>query len=273
MRKLIFLLIYMSLLLAFIGCETTTTNLESEKYPYPLNPGNSWEFHRNFKMYTYPDSTELDSIIGKISGTDSVAMMVSGYATLRDSISTIKLLQESWQDTLITIGEYHYQTRDTGLFMIAYQNTYHFPLPKTTLGREYPAGPLIPGHIIKLFNENLSYPHKRVINNGLYFEEPPVYVLKYPLEKGVSWTYRYDPFQIDKKVVKDTTISVPAGRFHCSQIRYIYFDWDIEIYIDDFIADIGLVLRKIETRGPEGPRSDVFIITNDEYKLINYNLK
>ena len=194
MKKLVWIS-WALILLIMLSCDTTT-NLDGDKYPYPLSNGNQWEFRREYTSVTYSDSVARDSVLDSISGTDSISVIVAGKETLRDSIETTKLLQKAWEDTLVNIGEYYYQERDTGLFQIAHRNYYHHFLPKPTNNISPFNEPLMPQHLQKLIAKESGSFGKITANDELRFEENPLYVIKYPLEMGTTWNYRKAPWRI-----------------------------------------------------------------------------
>lgn len=267
----VLLVIFIALMMA--GCDNIMENdanseheLADGEYPYPLVAGNQWEFRREYKLVYYSDSTNRDSVISSTVGSDSIAVIVAGATTLQDSINTTEVFQEAWSDTLVNTSEYYYQQRDTGLFLIAYRHSYYPSLPKPTGMENYLSYPIIYDQIGK---HNIS-----ISNTGstdeLSFIEPPRQILKYPLEIGEDWCYRFEPYKIDKKVIRDTTVVVPVGEFDCYQVRLKYYvgTW---VTIDDFISDNGLVLRKITTEGSIMTSS--YMVLNDEYKLMGYSGK
>lgn len=276
MKKLVWISWVLILLIMF-GCDTTT-NLDGDKYPYPLSNGNQWEFRREFRSDYYPDSLNRDSIITTMAGSDSISILVAGREVLRDSIETTKLLQEAWEDTLVNIGEYYYQERDTGLFQIAYRNYYHYSLPKPTNSSKPFNEPLMPEHLQKLIAKKSGSFGKITGDDELRFEENPLYVIKYPLEMGTTWNYRKAPWRIEKKVVADTNITVPAGSFDCYQVhsRYNIPGFNGEVTINDFIADQGLILRELHTESMSYQNSFIdsalYNVWNDKYILMDYEV-
>lgn len=276
MKKLVWIS-WALILLIMLGCDTTT-NLDGDKYPYPLSNGNQWEFRREYTSVTYSDSVARDSVLDSISGTDSISVIVAGKETLRDSIETTKLLQKAWEDTLVNLGEYYYQERDTGLFQIAHRNYYHYSLPKSTNHISPFNEPLMPEHLQKLIAKESGSFGKITGDDELRIEESPPYVIKYPLEMGSSWYYRKTPWIIEKEVIADTNITVPAGSFDCYQVhsRYNIPGFNGEVTINDFIADQGLILRELHTESMIYQNSFIdsalYNVWNDKYILMDYEV-
>ncbi|HMA62177.1 MAG TPA: hypothetical protein VKP78_05950 [bacterium] len=265
------------ILLIMIGCDTTT-NFDGDKYPYPLSTGNQWEFRREFKSDYYPDSLNRDSIITTVAGSDSISILVASRETLKDSIETIKLLQKAWEDTLVNLGEYYYQERDTGLFQIAHRNYYHYFLPKPTNYSNPFNQPLMPEHLQRLIAEESGSLGKITANDELRFEENPPYTIKYPLKMGTSWYYRQSPWLIEKEVVADTNITVPAGSFDCYRVysRYNIPESRAKVTINDYIADQGLILRELHSESMIYQNSFIdsalYNVWNDKYILMDYEV-
>ncbi|MCG2716078.1 MAG: hypothetical protein L6422_07315, partial [Candidatus Marinimicrobia bacterium] len=71
----------------------------------------------------------------------------------------------------------------------------------------------------------------------------------------------------------DTTVILECGTFDCYKIRIYYEYSDTQVTIDDFIADEGLVLRKISTKGYLFDNNNyVYNVWDDEYRLMNYDI-
>ncbi|MCG2716958.1 MAG: hypothetical protein L6422_11950 [Candidatus Marinimicrobia bacterium] len=263
------------ILMMIIGCEDEPT-VPKENYTYPLSIGNRWEYHRDFTYCSYSDSTQTDTC-GIISGYDTCSVIVVQETTLLDTIETIQLMEQTWEDSSIFVGLYYYEERDTGLFLIAYLNPYSSALPKSINRSNFLNEPLIPKHLKELYYGKLTRLNKLSENGKLYYEDPPVYSLKYPLEIGSYWTYRQEghPWRMDRKVIQDTTITVPAGTFKCYQLRMDYMISETNVRIDDFIADEGLILRKVYLEGEVWDEYGNLLYSklDDEYKLMNYELR
>ena len=83
-------------------------------------------------------------------------------------------------------------------------------------------------------------------------EDPPIREIAYPLEIGRKWTYRSTdwghPWLMEKQIIDDITITVPAGQFDCYLIRWLWDtdndgEWDTDIDGYDYISSIGTVRR------------------------------
>lgn len=275
----IIIVIELFLIFFFVGCENDIEKNE-DQYIYPLAIGNRWEYRRDYTTYFCSDSIQSDTYVDTISGIDSCSIIVLQNTILLDSIETVQLLEQFWDDSSIYVGLYFYQERDTGLFQTAYQNPNLPALPKYSNSFYFYGELLIPDYMKRFFFKDISQIEKTSENGTIHFEDPPVLVLKYPLEIGNYWTYRLEnqPFRIDKEVIQDTLITVPAGTFNCYQIHWIY-DYsetfrDLIIHFNDFIADEGLILRKIYIEGISYIDSEFrYSIFNDEYKLMDFKLR
>jgi hypothetical protein len=273
MKNIKLILTGLVILLSVIGCEDDTNPAE-DQFVYPLAIGNRWEYRREFVVHNYPNATQTDSCIDMISGSDSCSVIVVQQTRLRDSIETVQLMEQAWEDTSIVVGLYYYQERDTGLFEIAYQNPYLSALPKSTNSSWLLDEPLMPTHLKELFYGKLPRFNKPSDYGEIYYEDPAIFVLKYPLEAGASWIYRQEghPWRMDREVIGDTTITVPAGTFDCFQVRLSYEHAKTIFIENDFIAKEGLILRKIDTQSEISEESGtIYSRWDDEYKLMNYN--
>jgi len=264
---------YVLLLIIFIGCDTGSVDT-GHQYKYPLDIGNRWEYHRDCVIYSFTDSTKTDTI-EVFKTDDSCSVIVVQEVTLKDTINTIQLMEQDWDDSTINTGYYYYQERDTGLFLIAYQNPYLLAIPKTGNTIQILNEPLIPKHLKELFYENLN-PLTKTNGSNIIFEEIPVYVLKYPLEVGSRWNYRQEnyPWRMVKEVIQDTTVNIASGTFYCFHVRMSYVLSEFKVAIDDFLSDEGLVLRIIRTCGKlvTIENENIYEQSIDKYELMNYDI-
>jgi len=263
--------ISLSILVLFIISCDNNNNIDDEQFRYPLNIGNRWEYRREWISYSYPDSTLIDSLIAVRSGQDSCSIIVVQETTILDSIETVQLMEQAWEDSTVIVGLYYYQERDTGLFYLAYQRPYLNAHPKQVSMEAPLFEPLMPNHLKKVLVSELS---KVNSTSKIYYIDPPVYVLKYPLERGSNWVYRYQPWYIQKTVLSDTTVILECGTFDCYKIRMTYKYSNTEVIIDDFIADEGLVLRKILSKGYayDSLYNYIYTVWDDEYRLMSYDI-
>ena len=55
-------------------------------------------------------------------------------------------------------------------------------------------------------------------------------------------------------VIGEEEITVPAGAFECMKVKWLYDidndgEWDSDLFIEDYIGDVGLVKREITILG------------------------
>jgi len=161
-------------------------------------------------------------------------------------------------------GIIYYGQDDDGLYEHGYEGSATLSMPKGLPAREGQGGIYFKGmyfnnmnELFRLFQEALPGPYLyRVDSTQQIIEDPPLEVLRYPLEQGTTWTFReaHYPWRIDKRVVGEEEVVVPAGTFMCSKIRWLYDidgndEWDTDIFIEDFIGKEGLIQREITVLG------------------------
>jgi hypothetical protein len=101
------------------------------------------------------------------------------------------------------------------------------------------------------FFQNAIQPIKKNSSDSLYYEDPPIEILKYPLVVGSQWTYRNEfGMRIDRIVIGKKKIELDLGSYECYQIRWLYdYDgdgvWDDDIWMDDYINEEGLIKREL----------------------------
>jgi hypothetical protein len=83
--------------------------------------------------------------------------------------------------------------------------------------------------------------------DSLYYD--PSICFEYPLELGKQWTVRYsgNPWKVEKEIIGQTTITVPAGSFDCWEIRWTHPEssWNDDLDFRDFVSEEGLIKRHI----------------------------
>lgn len=274
MGKIRRLFIGLIILLSFLGCDSDT-NIVEDQFTYPLSVGNRWDYRRDYIEYMFTNSSRADTLT-TVSGSDSCSISVVQNIVLRDSIATVQLIGQDYVNGDTSVGLYFYQSRDTGLFEIAYQDPGLIVLPKPGGVGFLFTEPLMSQYFRKMIGLQIADLAKSAGANELYFEDPPVFVLKYPLEVGSQWIYRLEnhPWRIDKAVIGDTTVQVSAGTFDCYKIRLSYEFSATNVIIDDYIAKEGLIRREILF---EGDISDMYGTAlycewHEDYILMNYDL-
>ncbi|MFB0515080.1 MAG: hypothetical protein ACETWG_00565 [Candidatus Neomarinimicrobiota bacterium] len=243
-------------LVAFAGlsCDPETDN---PGQIYPLAVGNTWEYTRQCSLYFYQDSTETPVYTDTSTYTSDVSVVITGKVTLREDHKAYALYSEENAGPYTHSGVDYYNNTDEGLYLYAYEPGGLLVLPKTqTSGRI-----LFKGRTFGSVRELSAYlqaalPLRFVMNDSIYFEDPPVKVLQYPLKVGAIWTFREaeNPWRIDKQVLAEEDFQAPAGEFSCYKIQWLYdFDedeqWDEDITVFDYIAPEGLVYREITLTG------------------------
>lgn len=217
---------------------TTDPPLSSDstfKYPYKLN--SLWYYTtRTFFTNQRPDSITVyygrDTTLGYGSASFTKDTIINS--------DTLKLLRNTHTDPQHghTTLEYYKQT-DTGLIRIAYysdginfgpfrpENNFKF----TFHGKSYSS--------INELLRNSKYDYAVSDTNQLFFDDPPLTVLKYPIAQNVQWEFiNYNPPLVTKKYTNYETVTTPAGTFYCIKIKrdvhyssgtpdpnYLYFDY------------------------------------------------
>jgi len=246
------------LALAIFSCDNENDNPGG--MIYPLSVGNSWEYSREMNLFFYQDSAGTPVYEDTATYTSTASVVITGKETLRDSIETYVFYSEE-NDSFGTFGTYsgidYYNNTDSGLYLYAYQSWGPYILPKTQTSSKI----LFKGKTFNSVRELSNYlqaalPSYRVLSDSIYFEEPPVKSLQYPLKVGARWIYREadDPWRIDKVVTARDTIQVPAGEFSCYKIQWLYDldddeQWDEDIAFYDYISSAGLVRRHLIVLG------------------------
>ena len=230
---------------------------EEVGFRYPLAIGNTWEYTRQWNWFHYTDSaaanyddttTMLSDIRVMVMDTGSVGGTSGLYRTATSGHHGLDSLQASQYYGQDVDGLYYYGGETYGIAS----------LPKGRSAWKSQAGLLFKGRyfsnvneLFQIFRDALPGPFPLVVDSTeLIIEDPPVMVLQYPLEKGTTWTVlNEEGFWIDKVVMGEEEVTVPAGTFECVKVKWFYDldgdgEWDTDVFVEDNIGEVGLVQRK-----------------------------
>ncbi len=275
-----------NLLIAFLfsllGCssDNNPTGPPGEDFKYPLTSGSQWQYSRTFKQFNVRgdsaqvaqfDTTISSNIVWEVLGPDTLAELPSPLSVivLKETMTT--------SDGMPFTSENYYRNEESGLFLHAHKGA------ASTLLKSSPAQLKFAGRSFNNTREILNFVEKIILQNGvtgdsLIIENPPLKSLQYPLEIGVSWTVSSSPFEVEKSVVGQENVTVPAGEFDCLKIQ-LNNEIDTSIEFFDFIGTDGLVLRTVLVRdiimtSPDNPDGTGIIFdVRDEMQLIALDLK
>jgi len=255
------------------GCTGTTDPGGAPYVEFPLEIGRSWDYVRTF---TVESSDTLDAVPAdtataycteEIVRLDTLSMRTDAYVLREVGIEDSAT---SWD------LESYYRSERDGLYLLAYE-------PGATLVNPRPHGRprfLFKGMTFASVREITSYVTGAVEHAGgrpdtLYYEDPPVRTLRYPLRVGASWNFRQpgQPWRIDKEVTGTREVDVPAGAFDCLVVEW-FIDigddgqWDDDIEFIDYFAPEGLIRRRLVFSDmiavdPEGDTLGVFHSVDD----------
>lgn len=220
-----------------------TTITDNFRYPYKLN--SFWYYStRNFVTNLRPDSLSIYFPADTINGLGSATFIKDTVINL----DTLKLLRNSHS----TEGHSHttlefYKQSDSGLIRIAvYSDGLNFGPYRSSDNLNYS----FHGQTFNSLNEltlNLKYDEPDG-DTTLYFDDPPIKVLKYPLFKNTEWgIINYGTTRITKKYTDFETVSLPAGNFYCLKVqRNVYYNSstpDPNYFYYDYFSKYGMIKR------------------------------
>ncbi len=238
-------------LFAVMRCNKNPITDSSDKLFFPLEVGMRWEYesqiiHYNFSTDSVGTSFPRDSLRRK----HVIEIHENDYYAY-DSQCT-KLIKEtvfSTRGDSVVLDSYHFNAPD-GLYLRAFTS---FPimsaLPKI-YHNELRAD--------KIFYSTIgSYGRYLMPGNGsLYFCDPPVLVIKYPLELGAIWESRWQFINesgfntIKRQVIGREYINVLHGEYDCFVVK-TEFDinddniWEDDVYTLDYYSTEGLIKREM----------------------------
>ena len=219
-----------------VSCDHDKDNDHDGLAGYPMKMGTSWSYDR-FIIIDYYESDQSETIIR----TDSIPSEV-WVTVLRDTVlngQAVKCFGAHDYPATFRSMEYFFEDAE-GLKCMGYHN----PGPAVFARKSgFDSGNLFSFKGLSgLFGIAEDDP-------PIILEDPPTLNIKYPLKKGVQWTYRYPregtSLQIDKKAVGEEVLERNGKLYGCVKIEYLYLNSDIfsGLKITDWIAEEGLVQR------------------------------
>jgi hypothetical protein len=222
MKKLYLLLF---LILPLISCDRKQEPITPGITAYPMTVGSQWTYDRQLVVNKYESKTSK-----KIVSTDTYHFEVKVWVdkdTLLNGKPVVKFIATS--EGLKHIN-FHFMDQE-GLKTFAYSN----------------AGPIVFAQSgIHLKSEALD---KWLAEDPVIFEQSPVLDLKWPLQMGAQWTYRYAteprPLKIEKQVTGEETLNLAGQHFNCYKIEWTYSNdsYYDHFKITDWVSDKGLIKR------------------------------
>ena len=220
-----------------------------DTFKYPTKLGSFWYYStKNFIYNIRPDSLNVYFTTDTTTGIGSASFA-------RDTIinsDTLRVLRNSHSE----VGHSHttielYNQTDTGLVRIAfYSDGINFGPYRAYNNLKF----AFHGRTFSSLNEltNFTKYERSSGDTTLYFDNPPLNVLKYPTVPGTEWNFiKYgfntDTTRITKKYTGYEMVSVPAGTFYCIKVkRDVYYNSpnpDPNYFYYDYFSDKGMVKR------------------------------
>jgi hypothetical protein len=246
-----------TLFLFLLGCEKDQSPLNSGVigFTYPLKTGLEWHYVGEMGFFNIRgDSALADSLLPDTTYFTGQTRILDPV-TQPDGKHTIAVLtQEVGADSTIYSALTYYLNEKDGLYIYGYDGALGKPLipkPAQTVGIRFKHWRFTSFSDFSRFARALVESTIPGGNDSTYVENPPVCTLKYPLWIGKEWVYRLPdhPFAMNKKVVKDTMVEVPAGTFSCLKLQYFHDidgdgKWDEDIDLRDYLNQKGLIQRE-----------------------------
>ena len=282
MKRNTFFVLILSLM-PILNCTRDKNPLVPESGPfiYPVRTGNQWEYRRSLFFRPLSDETSMaaDTVF-----TESI-IKVNPPVMLPGSIQTFPFEERINDNGRLFTSESYYANSQKGLYLYAYRYAQGGTLiPKKKAGQKI----FFKDQIFDDMSEIALYltqsiPFQHIMSDSIIYENPPLLALKYPLTINQKWTYRKPghPWHIEKEIVAEEEIKVPAGSFVCFKIQWLMDikndlvrDDDIVFY--DYVCEKGLIKRYILIKNvkqvdEQGETS--LIDTTDEAVLIKVTLK
>jgi hypothetical protein len=247
--KTLFLPVLLFGIVFLCACERDLNPFKpSEDFTYPLQVGNLWEYQSTYR-YTVFHPFEGGMIGSDTTTTETVSVQILKEVTLHDSVKTMQMQEVRVNGFGTYSSETYYANEKSGLYVYAYRNpSGSLVAPKKAAG----AGIVFNGRyfqniseITRLLTQAIAGP----ASDSLIYENPPVLCLKFPVAVGSRWAYRHaGNFRIEKKIIAQEEVSVPAGTFSCYKIQWIYdvdkdLVWSNSFFFYDYVCEKGLIRR------------------------------
>lgn len=266
-------------IICITGCEEDNNIQEFMDFIYPLTVGNNWEYEKYFTL-DY-DATAESNGAADTTFYSSALVEVITNEVIFDSIQVYNLETTYTEYGSTMSGHEFYNNVNNFLINYAYIHPYMFT-PKTNS-----TSFKFNGKFFSDVKEVFAYLEKGILLSEFTKEDSihydPVHCLEYPLVMDNQWLYRApdNPFSIEKEIVGFSNIDVPAGRFECCKVRWIYPDseWNDNVSFHDYVSSEGLVKRLFEIRdiavyNTEDPFGEPigFVSSTEETYLTNYEI-
>ena len=280
MKNYLVLFYILFILLAIISCDNP---LKSDDYDsfYPLAIGNQWHYDRSLK--TFNIRSDSNAAIDSMTLFISVDIEITGTESLENINKAFVFLQKTEEDFRTYYSTSYYANSDSGLFLYAYKGD-GMVLPKPHQNYSIRFKDIYfeqLSQIAPYFNDNIL--PKTVLSDSIIYEKPPVKVISYPLSIACLWLFRnIEITTIYKKVISKETVEVPAGKFDCYKIQYLYDsngngEWGNNITFYDYVNQNGLIKRSVLIKDVELLNEEGQLIGlidfEDESLLTAYSLK
>ena len=258
----------------FFSCSEDSVNPENipqDNFTYPFSINSFWYYGtKNFVTNLRPDS------LSSVFSTDTISGY-GGATFLKDTIinnDTLRLFRNSHSDEVHahTSLEFYKQT-DSGLIRHAfYSNGTNFgPFrheKKFTFsinGKEFHSARDLINFYNNDFNINYDNPAE---DSVLFFDNPPVTMVKYPVVTGTEWNfYSVLSIRLTKKYLGYETIVSNDKSYYCVKIQKQWYNNnslvpDSHLIFYDYFSKDGMVKRDFTIK-------DV-AVSNSSGQLIGY---
>jgi hypothetical protein len=224
---------FILLVVSIIGCKKEDNNSSLKIDSYPMSIGTTWDYDRQIILRKY-DIKKSSGIIENDTINFIAEVWIDKDTLLNDTMNvTVFKYQENSSEGIAV--EYNF-TDNEGLKNYAYENAG---------GNAFP----MQSNYWSFFNLSYLAEHRLQSNGIIFYEDPPVLKIKYPLEENTTWNYVDKPevfgIRIDKAVAGAERLVIGGRNFDCLQVKwdYSYNQAKNKVDVTDWIAAEGLVRR------------------------------
>jgi len=253
------LLMILFVLLIISSCDNDNKGTDTD-FEYPISVGSSWDY--DIVSWWDFDSLATSNGFEDITFYETESVEVISQEIVFDTLQAYKFKTTTIQETNISTKNHFYDNIDNNFICYGYRK-HQFPTSK--IEQSY-AFLKFRDRKFNTLNEIIEWVELGFLHNehsrddSLIYD--PVVDLDYPLEEGKQWIYRTntnegEPWRIDKKIIDQVEIEVPAGKFNCWEVQWLSNpleagpDLDEDFVSFDYIAKEGLIKRVVELKNIE----------------------
>ena len=252
------LMIGVAAMILLASCSRCTSPSDDSCHVFPLAQGNSWDY--SSESLTVIAIEDGEAVLDTLDS--SYRLEVARRETILDALAFFRVV-ETWFPSSVEPRQraHYYLNTDDGLYLYASTTGSYVGYPGVSPKERARPLALFHGEPLECLWHHMNALGDpgmwSSLDDSLDVWDPPLRSYAYPLFVGRQWTYREPghPWAVDKRVVGQTYVSVPAGTYRCHIIQWLIDfrdedgEWDDDTEWFDFVYAGQLVKRSLTVRG------------------------